>query len=306
MSTLLRIGTRDSQLAIWQANRVKKLLSEQKIKADLVLIKSEGDLDLTTPLYAMGVQGIFTRSLDVALLNNQIDLAVHSMKDVPVQLPKGLMEAAVLERDSPFDLLVPHADRGYTFSDKHSPSVIASSSLRRKAQWLHRFPADQIVPIRGNVNTRLKKLAESECSGAIFAAAGLHRLGLRPANAIELDWMIPAPAQGAILVMCREKDTRVFDQCRKIHHEPSAFCVKIERDFLSTLLGGCSTPIGALAEIAGEEILFRGNLLDTSGEKKFSVEKKISSELAAAIGISAAHELLSEGGNELIEKKQHV
>jgi len=159
MSTLLRIGTRDSQLAIWQANRVKKLLSEQKIKADLVLIKSEGDLDLTTPLYAMGVQGIFTRSLDVALLNNQIDLAVHSMKDVPVQLPKGLMEAAVLERDSPFDLLVPHADKGCTFSDKHSPSVIASSSLRRKAQWLHRFPADQIVPIRGNVNTRLKKLA---------------------------------------------------------------------------------------------------------------------------------------------------
>ena len=111
MSTLLRIGTRDSQLAIWQANRVKKLLSEQKIKADLVLIKSEGDLDLATPLYAMGVQGIFTRSLDMALLNNQIDLAVHSMKDVPVQLPKGLMEAAVLERDSPFDLLVPHADR---------------------------------------------------------------------------------------------------------------------------------------------------------------------------------------------------
>jgi len=118
--------------------------------------------------------------------------------------------------------------------------------------------------------------------------------------------MIPAPAQGAILVMCREKDTRVFDQCRKIHHEPSAFCVKIERDFLSTLLGGCSTPIGALAEIAGEEILFRGNLLDTSGEKKFSVATQISSELAPALGISAAHELLSEGGNELIEKKQHV
>ena len=192
---------------------------------------------------------------------------------------------------------------GCTFSDKHSPSVIASSSLRRKAQWLHRFPADQIVPIRGNVNTRLKKLAESEWSGAIFAAAGLHRLGLRPANAIELDWMIPAPAQGAILVMCREKDTRVFDQCRKIHHEPSAFCVKIERDFLSTLLGGCSTPIGALAEIAGEEILFRGNLLDTSGEKKFSVEKKISSELAAAIGISAAHELLSRGWKRINRKK---
>jgi hydroxymethylbilane synthase len=306
MSRILRIGTRDSQLALWQANHVKKLLREQSIEADLVLIKSEGDLDLSTPLYAMGVQGIFTRSLDMALLNNQIDLAVHSMKDVPVQLPKGLMEAAVLERDSPFDLLVPHPARTSTYSDNHGPSVIASSSLRRKAQWLHRFPADQIAPIRGNVNTRLKKLADSEWSGAIFAAAGLHRIGLRPASAIELDWMIPAPAQGAILVVCRGKDTYVFDQCRKIHHEPSAFCVQIERDFLSTLLGGCSTPIGALAEIDGEEIFFRGNLLDTSGEKKFSIEKKISVELGATLGISAAHELLSQGGNELIEKKQHV
>ena len=306
MSRILRIGTRDSQLALWQANHVKKLLREQSIEADLVLIKSEGDLDLSTPLYAMGVQGIFTRSLDMALLNNQIDLAVHSMKDVPVQLPKGLMEAAVLERDSPFDLLVPHPARTSTYSDNHGPSVIASSSLRRKAQWLHRFPADQIAPIRGNVNTRLKKLADSEWSGAIFAAAGLHRIGLRPVNAIELDWMIPAPAQGAILVVCRGKDTYVFDQCRKIHHEPSAFCVQIERDFLSTLLGGCSTPIGALAEIDGEEIFFRGNLLDTSGEKKFSIEKKISVELGATLGISAAHELLSQGGNELIEKKQHV
>jgi hydroxymethylbilane synthase len=306
MSKILRIGTRDSQLALWQANRVKKLLGEQGIDADLVLIKSEGDLDLATPLYAMGVQGIFTRSLDIALLNNQIDLAVHSMKDVPVQLAAGLMEAAVLERDSPFDVLVPNPTRTDTYSNDHSPSVIASSSLRRRAQWLHRFPADQIAPIRGNVNTRLKKLADSEWLGAIFAAAGLQRIGLRPANAVELDWMIPAPAQGAIMVVCREKDKLVFDQCRNLHHEPSAFCVKIERDFLSTLLGGCSTPIGALAELEGDEIFFRGNLLDPSGERKYSIEKKISVELGAALGISAAHELLSQGGKELIEKKQHV
>ncbi|MEJ0083574.1 MAG: hypothetical protein WDM78_22090 [Puia sp.] len=117
MSKILRIGTRDSQLALWQTNRVKKLLNEQGVDADLVLIKSEGDLDLTTPLYAMGVQGIFTRSLDIALLNNQIDLAVHSMKDVPVQLPAGLMEAAVLERDSPFDLLVPHPVTTNSYSE---------------------------------------------------------------------------------------------------------------------------------------------------------------------------------------------
>jgi hydroxymethylbilane synthase len=306
MSKKLRIGTRDSQLALWQANRVKKLLSEQGIEADLVTIKSEGDLDLATPLYAMGVQGIFTRSLDLALLNHQIDLAVHSMKDVPVQLPVGLMEAAVLERDNPFDLLVPHPSSTFTHLEGHIPSTIASSSLRRKAQWLYRFPHDQVVPIRGNINTRLKTLAESDWRGAIFAAAGLQRIDHRPPNAIELDWMVPAPAQGAILVVCREKDENIFSLCRNFHDEETAFCVKIERDFLSTLLGGCSTPIGALAEIIGEEIFFQGNLLDPSGRKKFSVEKRISVEIGAAIGISAAHELLDNGGKELIEKKQHV
>jgi hydroxymethylbilane synthase len=258
-------------------------------------------MDLITPLYEMGVQGIFTRSLDIALLNNQIDLAVHSMKDVPVQLPDGLMEAAVLERDSPFDVLVPHPARTDIYSDIHSPSVIASSSLRRRAQWLHRFPVDQIAPIRGNVNTRLKKLADSEWLGAIFAAAGLQRIGLHPANAIELDWMIPAPAQGAILVVCRDKDEFVFDQCRILHHEQSSFCVKIERDFLSTLLGGCSTPIGALAEMEGDEIFFRETCWIHPAKKIFDREK-ISIELGAALGISAAHELLSHGGKELIEK----
>ena len=306
MSEMLRIGTRDSQLALWQANRVKKLLREQGTQAELVLIKSEGDLDLSTPLYSMGVQGIFTRSLDIALLNNQIDLAVHSMKDVPVQLPAGIIEAAVLERESPYDLLVLNPEITIFHLEDHASVRIASSSLRRKAQWLHRFPADLIEPIRGNLNTRLKKLAASEWSGAIFAAAGLQRIGLRPANAIELDWMIPAPAQGAILVVCREKDHLVFDQCRKLHHEQSAFCVKIERDFLSALLGGCSTPIGALAEWEGDEIFFRGNLLDASGKKEYSIEKRISVGLGSSLGVSAAHELLNDGGKELIEAKEYV
>jgi hydroxymethylbilane synthase len=302
----LRIGTRESQLALWQANHVKSLLKQHGVDAELVHIKTEGDLDLATPLYAMGVQGIFTRSLDQALLNNDIDLAVHSMKDVPVQLPIGLREAAILERNSPFDLLVPHPSIANINSDSHTPAIIASSSLRRKAQWLHRFPADKIESIRGNVNTRLKKLENSNWWGAIFAAAGLERIGLRPANAVELDWMIPAPAQGAVLVVCRGKEEELFGLCQKLHHESTAFCVKIERDFLSTLLGGCSTPIGALAEIEGDEIFFRGNFLDPAGEKMFSIEKRISLELATSLGISAAHELIRSGGKEILELKQHV
>jgi hydroxymethylbilane synthase len=306
MSKILRIGTRESQLALWQANHVKYLIKKQGVDAELVHIKSEGDLDLTTPLYAMGVQGIFTRSLDQALLNNQIDLAVHSMKDVPVQLPVGLKEAAILERDSPYDLLVPHPSGENINLDNHTPITIASSSLRRKAQWLYRFPADQIEPIRGNVNTRLKKLESSNWKGAIFAAAGLQRIGLRTANAIELDWMIPAPAQGAIMIICREKENDTMTLCQRLNHERTAFCVTLERDFLTALLGGCSTPIGALAEIEGEEIYFRGNLLNPTGEKMVSIEKRISVELAASLGTAAAHELLRKGGNEILEQKQHA
>ena len=306
MSKKLRIGTRESQLALWQANLVRSLLTQHGVEAELIHIKSEGDIDLTTPLYSMGVQGIFTRSLDQALLNNRIDLAVHSMKDVPVKLPAGLVEAAVLERDSPYDLFVPHPS--YTPIDfgSHEAVTIASSSLRRRAQWLNRFPSDQIEGIRGNVNTRLKKLAGSNWWGAVFAAAGLERIGLRPAHAVELDWMIPAPAQGAILAVCRSDDQQVFESCHRLHHESTAFCVKIERDFLSTLLGGCSTPIGALALPEENEIFFRGVLLDDNGRNKVSIEKRISVELAASLGISAAQELLSSGGNEIFAQKQHA
>jgi hydroxymethylbilane synthase len=305
MSKKIRIGTRESQLAVWQASLVKSLLSKQGFETELVYIKSEGDIDLVTPLYAMGVQGIFTRSLDLALLNGRIDLAVHSMKDVPVKLPDGIVEAAVLERDNPFDILVAHPDSGSIELD-HQPTTIASSSLRRRAQWLHRFPKDHIEDIRGNVNTRLKKLENSNWWGAIFAAAGLERIGMRPAKSIELDWMIPAPAQGAILIVCQEKNKEVFNHCRKLNHETTACCVKIERDFLAGLLGGCSTPIGALAEWNGDNIFFRGNLLDPTGEKMYSIEKRISVELAAPLGTAAAHELLLNGGNELLQMKQHV
>lgn len=306
MSKKLRIGTRESQLALWQANHVKYLLKQQGVDSELVHIKSEGDLDLATPLYSMGVQGIFTRSLDQALLNNQIDLAVHSMKDVPVRLPDGIVEAAILKRDSPYDLLVPHPSNPDIQIENHLPTTIASSSLRRKAQWLHRFPEDSIEPIRGNVNTRMKKLENSNWWGAIFAAAGLQRIAMRPAHAIELDWMIPAPAQGAILVVCREQDKAVFSDCHKLQDETTAFCVKIERDFLSTLLGGCSTPIGALAELEGDEVFFKGNLLDTAGQKLFSIERRLSTDLASSLGVSAAHELLRNGGNEILEQKQHA
>ena len=180
------------------------MLAQYDYPAELVYIKSEGDIDLKTPLYEMGVQGIFTRSLDAALLNDRIDVAVHSMKDVPTQLPKGIIQAAVLQRGPVNDLLVFKNNTDF-LSNENYIANIATSSLRRKAQWLNRYPHHQIHNLRGNVNTRLKKLEEENWDAAIFAQAGLERIGLRPKNSMIIDWMLPAPAQGAIMVVCRKR-----------------------------------------------------------------------------------------------------
>lgn len=314
MNKVIRIGTRDSQLAVWQATWVQKLLKEKEIASELVYIKSEGDIDLITPLYEIGVQGIFTKTLDAALLSNKIDIAVHSMKDVPTQLAKGIREAAVLKRASHKDLLVykdeatPEAI-GFVnglWSMDHGPWTIghglfATSSVRRKAQWLNRYPHHQFENLRGNVNTRLRKLAESNWQGAIFAAAGLERINLRPEKSIELDWMLPAPAQGAVMVVCREEEEDLFQQCHQLNHYNTAVCATAERQFLRVLMGGCATPISALAEIVGDEIVFKGNILSLDGKQKIEVNKKTSLINAKQIGTEAAKEITEKGGAEIIK-----
>lgn len=304
MNKVIRIGTRESQLAVWQATQVKDLLAQYGFAAELVYIKSEGDIDLKTPLYEMGVQGIFTRSLDIALLNERIDIAVHSMKDVPTQLPNGIITSAVLKRASYKDLLVYKGESPFTIAD--SPLTIATSSIRRKAQWLNRYPHHTIDNLRGNVNTRLQKLADSHWNGAIFAAAGLERIGLRPENSIELDWMLPAPAQGAIVVACRSNDQYSFDACQPFNDAHTALCTAIERDFLRALLGGCSTPISALASIVNGEIHFEGNILSLDGKEKASIEKTITINNSNNLGVIAAKELLQNGGKVIADKIQNA
>ncbi len=299
MGKVIRIGTRESQLAVWQANLVKDLLEQHGHTSELVFIKSEGDIDLKTPLYEIGVQGIFTKALDIALLNNEIDIAVHSMKDVPTMMAKGIKQAAVLQRASYKDILVPRP--GETYTDNNGPSLIATSSIRRKAQWLHRYPNDNIENLRGNVNTRLRKVAESNWDGAIFAAAGLERIGLRPENAVELNWMLPAPAQGAIIVVCRDNDAYCTDACAQFHDADTSLCAGIERDFLRVLLGGCSTPISALAKIEDGHVVFQGNILSRDGKQKKEIIKKMSIKEAPNTGAEAAKELLANGGQAILD-----
>lgn len=313
-SKVLRIGTRESQLAVWQANRVQELLSQQGCESELVYIKSEGDIDLQTPLYEIGVQGIFTRSLDIALLNHRIDLAVHSMKDVPTQLPKGLVQCSVLKRASYKDLFV-YKDEAIIKKwqinnvSLNSPlgvgGIIATSSIRRKAQWLNRYRNHTVENLRGNVNTRLRKVAESDWDGAIFAAAGLERINLRPEKSIELDWMIPAPAQGAIVVVCREEDVFSYEACQDFNDEETALCTKIEKDFLRTLLGGCSTPISALAEIENETLYFKGNIFAVDGSNRADIEKAVSISDAEDLGKIAALEILANGGQVIADSIHH-
>ncbi len=300
MDTVIRIGTRDSQLAVWQANQVKQLLANNGYQSELVFVKSEGDTDLKTPLYEIGVQGIFTKVLDIALLENKVDIAVHSMKDVPTILATGLIQTAVLPRASYRDILVPKD--GVSFlDDVNSKGVVATSSTRRRAQWLNRYPKYTIENLRGNVNTRLRKVKEESWDGAIFAAAGLERINLRPENAVELDWMLPAPAQGAIMVVCRKEDAHSYDASHLLNDEQTAICTKVERDFLRALLGGCTTPISALAEIDGDTIDFKGNILSLDGKKKAVINKRINLTNTADAGKEAAEELLSIGGQEILD-----
>jgi len=303
MSKMIRIGTRESQLAVWQAEKVKELLGGQGYKSELVYIKSDGDTDLKTPLYELGVQGIFTRALDIALLEGEIDIAVHSMKDVPTIIAKGVTTAAVLPRASHKDILVPKP--GDSFSDDGRHMVIATSSIRRKAQWLNRYPNSQVENLRGNVNTRLRKVADSNWNGAIFAAAGLERIGLRPVNAIDLDWMLPAPAQGAILAVCRENDARCLEACAHFNDDDTSLCTGVERDFLRALLGGCSTPISALARVASGRLIFHGNILSKDGLQKIAIEKEALLADAMNIGHEAASELLANGGQQILDSIQN-
>lgn len=302
MSKLIRIGTRDSELALWQAKTVQQALENLGYSTKLIPVKSKGDVVLDKPLYEFGITGIFTKTLDVAMLTGEIDIAVHSMKDVPTLLPKGIVEAAVLKRENPIDLLL-HKGLGF-LSEKNQtePAVIATGSLRRKAQWLSRYPSHQVVNLRGNVNTRLQKLNDNAWQGAIFAAAGLNRIELKPESALELDWMIPAPAQGSMLVVAKENDDYCRNALAKLNDKEAEICVHIERDFLRTLEGGCTAPIGALAYIEGETVHFKGGLFSLDGREKYIEETSFPLNACEKAGEKSARAILKRGGDRLMKK----
>ena len=295
MKKTIRIGTRDSELALWQANTVKSKLEALGYSTQLVPVKSQGDLVLDKPLYEMGIVGIFTKTLDIAMINGTVDIAVHSMKDVPTLLPRGIVQTAVLERATSEDILVMETD-----VDFEKPCTIATGSLRRRAQWLNRYPNHQLVDLRGNVNTRLQKLKDNKWEGAIFAKAGLERINVLPNNYIHLDWMIPAPAQGAMVIVAMGNDKFSIDATSKLNDYSSEVCTHIEREFLRTLEGGCTAPIGAFAEIMKDQVIFKGCLFSLDGKTNLEIERTTTVSDYKNLGEECANFILQNGGKELM------
>ena len=309
---IIRLGTRDSELALWQAHTVQQKIEDLGYKTEIVAVKSQGDIILDKPLYELGITGIFTKTLDIAMINGQIDIAVHSMKDVPTALPIGIVQGAVLERGSTLDILVHKGNLNFLENE----GTIATGSLRRQAMWWNKYPSHKVVDLRGNVNTRLQKLKINDWNGAVFAAAGLERLGLTPKPSpkekgaenelgfINLNWMIPAPAQGAMVVAAMGNDDFILDALNQLNHIETEICTGIERQFLKTLEGGCTAPIGALAIYNEEEdtIYFQGALLSIDGKQKLEIEKKVDISQWKKLGFYAAQEILNNGGSELMKE----
>ncbi len=288
-------------MALWQARMVQSKLNAFGHATTLVEISSKGDDTLDKPLHEIGGMGLFTKTLDEAMLRGEIDIAVHSLKDVPTDLPDAIVQAAVLDRATTHDVLVYKGSLDFLESVE---GCIATGSLRRKAQWLHRYPTHQITGLRGNVNTRLQKLKDNLWNGAIFAMAGLERIDLLPKEHLVLDWMLPAPAQGAVMVAALEGDSDVFAACQQLNHSETALVVAVERQFMKILEGGCTAPIGGCATIRGGQVHFKGVLTALDGSEQVLVEKTSALNASGHLGALSAQEVLDNGGRLLMERIQ--
>ena len=295
---MIRIGTRNSPLAMWQAKEVEQKLQNLGYETALVPVLSSGDKNLNQPLYSLGITGVFTKDLDIALLNNEIDIAVHSLKDVPTLLPQNIEISAVLERDFPQDVLV----RKSSSKNKNLDELkIATSSLRRRAFWLEQFPNTEFFDIRGNVQTRLKKLEEGDFDATLFSLAGIKRMEME-LDFEFLDFMISAPSQGVVAIASRINDVETREILQKINHEETQICVEIERNFLRTLEGGCTAPIGAIAKFDEGKITFEGKLNALDGTKTINLVEEFNYNNSDNFGEKFARIILEKGGKEMMEE----
>ena len=292
----IRIGTRNSALALWQAREVARHLQNSNYLTEITPIVSSGDKNLSQPLYSLGITGVFTRDLDVALLNDEIDIAVHSLKDVPTQLPGKVEMIAYLERDYPQDVLI----RRKSAKDKEFHELkLATSSLRRRAFWSKQYPDTEFFDIRGNIQTRLQKLEEQDFDATILSLAGIKRMKM-DINYEMLPIMIPAASQGVICVVGHSDKPEINEILKSINHKQTQICVEMERNFLSTLEGGCTAPIGAFAEKIENQIRFKGALCSLDGKNYIAIDESFEYNEEENFGEKFANIVLENGGRELM------
>ena len=302
MSRKIRIGTRGSELALWQANHVAGLLGREN--TEIIIIKTQGDKILNVSFDKMEGKGFFTKEIEDALLGNTIDLAVHSLKDLPTEDVPGLTIAAVPERGNFYDMLIihPHAYEDKPGLNVKPESVIGTSSMRRMAQIRNLDKSLKIEALRGNVNTRLRKLEEKQFDAIVMAKAGAERVNLDLSRYITQtlteDIFIPAPAQGALGLQVRADDSAVFDAVKKLSHEPTEILVKAERTFLKHFGGGCHVPIGALASFDGDTITLEGIVASPAGSGL--IRKKASGSSPEVLGMNLAEMMKKEGADKYL------
>ena len=303
MTEKIRIGTRKSPLALWQAYYVRDAIIRfhPGTQVELVEIISAGDKHLKTPLAKIGGKGLFLKELETALLEDEVDIAVHSMKDVTVHLPEGLHIPVICEREDPRDAFV--SNHYGALSELPDGAKVGTCSLRRKSQIAAKYPKLELVDLRGNVNTRLARLDNGDFDAIILAAAGLMRLEFhsRIAAYIEPEEMLPAVGQGAVGIECREGDTRVEDIIASLHHEPTAIRVRAERAANEKLGGGCHVPVAAHAILSADEINFRALVASVDGKTVLQCEYTAPLDQAQQLGERAAHELIEQGADGILK-----
>lgn len=304
MKKILRIGSRGSQLALWQAGHIKSLLENRYagLTVTITKIKTTGDKITDVPLAMVGGKGLFVKEIEDALFRNDIDIAVHSMKDVPTDLPDGLCMPAITEREDPRDVLI--SRDGVSFIHLPAGANIGTSSLRRISQLLNQRPDLKISPLRGNLDTRLKKLDSGAFDAIILAAAGIIRLGWgdKITEFLPVNLSIPAIGQGALCIECREGDRDVLDMIDWLDHRESSVCVRAERAFLKRLEGGCQVPIGAYAILTGEGLEISGFIASVDGKRMVKEKKTGLEDNPEGIGLNLAESLLAQGGEEILRE----
>ncbi|WP_428606362.1 hydroxymethylbilane synthase [Sedimenticola sp.] len=303
MSQTIRIATRKSPLAMWQAEHVAALLRQAHpgLEVELIGMSTQGDKILDTPLAKIGGKGLFVKELEQGMLEGRADIAVHSMKDVPVELPEGLHLAVIMEREDPRDAFVSNR---YSKLDELPPgAVVGTSSLRRQCQLADRRPDLKVAPLRGNVNTRLRKLDDGEFDAVILAAAGLKRLGFqqRITSYIETEDSLPAIGQGAIGIECRRDDARVNALIQPLHDVETACCVGAERAMNNRLMGGCQVPIAGFAVLNHNKLYMRGLVGEPDGSRIMRAEISGPADEAESLGIAVAEELLGQGADQVLK-----